>query len=131
MNQLHLMFHPTQCPDLVPFLSLWYDNQRTVYLKHSHIDHLQASHILNNLFWYIEQFSRKDQGIYKAVLGDDRGKDTSVYDISGKGTLLIKYTALEDKCSCWIIKFMFFISWQCLKTSSMPLLVLLVCWLHS
>uniref|UniRef100_A0A3P8X4I4 Myomesin 2a n=1 Tax=Cynoglossus semilaevis TaxID=244447 RepID=A0A3P8X4I4_CYNSE len=29
-------------------------------------------------------FSRKDQGVYKAVLGDDRGKDTSVIDISGK-----------------------------------------------
>ncbi|XP_059385239.1 M-protein, striated muscle isoform X4 [Carassius carassius] len=32
----------------------------------------------------IPMFSRKDQGIYKAVLGDDRGKDTSVYEISGK-----------------------------------------------
>ncbi|KAA0707827.1 Myomesin-2 165 kDa connectin-associated protein 165 kDa titin-associated protein M-protein [Triplophysa tibetana] len=32
----------------------------------------------------IPMFSRKDHGIYKAVLGDDRGKDTSVYDISGK-----------------------------------------------
>ncbi|XP_060735044.1 myomesin-2 isoform X2 [Tachysurus vachellii] len=32
----------------------------------------------------IPLFSRKDQGIYKAVLSDDRGKDTSVYDISGK-----------------------------------------------
>uniref|UniRef100_A0A673JGI3 M-protein, striated muscle-like n=1 Tax=Sinocyclocheilus rhinocerous TaxID=307959 RepID=A0A673JGI3_9TELE len=32
----------------------------------------------------IPMFSRKDQGIYKAVLGDDHGKDTSVYDISGK-----------------------------------------------
>lgn len=32
----------------------------------------------------IPMFSRKDQGIYKAVLSDDRGKDTSVYDISGK-----------------------------------------------
>ncbi|TNM85698.1 hypothetical protein fugu_007969 [Takifugu bimaculatus] len=29
-------------------------------------------------------FSRKDQGIYKAVLADDRGKDTSVFDISGQ-----------------------------------------------
>uniref|UniRef100_A0A671QCV8 Myomesin-2-like n=1 Tax=Sinocyclocheilus anshuiensis TaxID=1608454 RepID=A0A671QCV8_9TELE len=36
----------------------------------------------------IPMFSRKDQGIYKAVLGDDRGKDTSVYDISGKVLLL-------------------------------------------
>ncbi|XP_051532435.1 M-protein, striated muscle-like isoform X2 [Myxocyprinus asiaticus] len=32
----------------------------------------------------IPMFSRKDQGTYKATLGDDRGKDTSVYDISGK-----------------------------------------------
>uniref|UniRef100_A0A8C2EC33 Myomesin 2a n=1 Tax=Cyprinus carpio TaxID=7962 RepID=A0A8C2EC33_CYPCA len=32
----------------------------------------------------IPMFSRKDQGIYKAVLGDDRGKDTSVFEISGK-----------------------------------------------
>ncbi|XP_051967031.1 myomesin-2-like [Xyrauchen texanus] len=31
----------------------------------------------------IPMFSRKDQGIYKATLGDDRGKDTSIYDISG------------------------------------------------
>ncbi|XP_060796670.1 myomesin-2-like [Neoarius graeffei] len=31
----------------------------------------------------IPLFSRKDQGIYKAVLSDDRGKDTSVFDISG------------------------------------------------
>ncbi|CAI5681360.1 unnamed protein product [Oreochromis niloticus] len=29
-------------------------------------------------------FSRKDHGVYKAVLSDDRGKDTSVFDISGK-----------------------------------------------
>uniref|UniRef100_A0A665VRC7 Myomesin 2a n=1 Tax=Echeneis naucrates TaxID=173247 RepID=A0A665VRC7_ECHNA len=29
-------------------------------------------------------FSRKDQGVFKAVLGDDRGKDTSTIDISGK-----------------------------------------------
>ncbi|XP_077427631.1 myomesin-2 isoform X2 [Vanacampus margaritifer] len=29
-------------------------------------------------------FSRKDQGVYKAVMGDQRGKDTSSYDISGQ-----------------------------------------------
>ncbi|KAK5605138.1 hypothetical protein CRENBAI_024937 [Crenichthys baileyi] len=29
-------------------------------------------------------FSRKDQGVYKAVLSDDKGKDTSVFDISGQ-----------------------------------------------
>lgn len=33
------------------------------------------------------QFSRKDHGVYKAVLGDDRGKDTSTFDISGQGTV--------------------------------------------
>ncbi|XP_051939957.1 myomesin-2-like isoform X1 [Hippocampus zosterae] len=32
----------------------------------------------------IPQFSRKDQGVYKAVIGDERGKDTSTYDISGQ-----------------------------------------------
>ncbi|XP_077380032.1 M-protein, striated muscle isoform X3 [Festucalex cinctus] len=32
----------------------------------------------------IPLFSRKDQGVYKAVIGDQRGKDTSTYDISGK-----------------------------------------------
>ncbi|XP_034756583.1 myomesin-2-like isoform X6 [Etheostoma cragini] len=32
----------------------------------------------------IPLFSRKDHGIYKAVLSDDRGKDTSLFDISGK-----------------------------------------------
>uniref|UniRef100_A0A8B9HPA8 Myomesin-2 n=1 Tax=Astyanax mexicanus TaxID=7994 RepID=A0A8B9HPA8_ASTMX len=37
----------------------------------------------------IPLFSRKDQGIYKAVLSDDRGKDTSVYDISGQGKVFI------------------------------------------
>uniref|UniRef100_A0A8C4HZV0 Myomesin 2a n=1 Tax=Dicentrarchus labrax TaxID=13489 RepID=A0A8C4HZV0_DICLA len=32
----------------------------------------------------IPLFSRKDQGVYKAVLSDDRGKDTSLFDISGQ-----------------------------------------------
>ncbi|KAM4584033.1 M-protein, striated muscle isoform 7-T8 [Odontesthes bonariensis] len=32
----------------------------------------------------LPMFSRKDQGVYKAVLSDDRGKDTSVFDISGQ-----------------------------------------------
>jgi len=32
----------------------------------------------------IPLFSRKDQGIFKATLSDDRGKDTSVFDISGQ-----------------------------------------------
>ncbi|TNN35066.1 Myomesin-2 [Liparis tanakae] len=31
----------------------------------------------------IPLFSRKDQGVFKAVLSDDRGKDTSLFDISG------------------------------------------------
>ncbi|XP_031419453.1 M-protein, striated muscle isoform X2 [Clupea harengus] len=31
----------------------------------------------------IPMFSRKDHGVYKATLSDDRGKDTSVFDISG------------------------------------------------
>ncbi|KAM9770588.1 myomesin-2 isoform 2-T3 [Menidia menidia] len=32
----------------------------------------------------LHMFSRKDQGVYKAVLGDDRGKDTSTIEISGQ-----------------------------------------------
>ncbi|XP_041838859.1 myomesin-2 isoform X3 [Melanotaenia boesemani] len=32
----------------------------------------------------LPMFSRKDQGVFKAVLSDDRGKDTSVFDISGQ-----------------------------------------------
>ncbi|KAL4659860.1 myomesin-2-like [Arapaima gigas] len=32
----------------------------------------------------IPMFSRKDQGVYKATLSDDRGKDVSLLDISGK-----------------------------------------------
>ncbi|CAL8333050.1 unnamed protein product [Lota lota] len=32
----------------------------------------------------IPQFSRKDQGVYKATLSDDKGKDTSLFEISGK-----------------------------------------------
>ncbi|KAM9818933.1 myomesin-2 isoform 1-T1 [Syngnathus typhle] len=32
----------------------------------------------------IPLFSRKDQGVYKAVIGDQRGKDTSTFDISGQ-----------------------------------------------
>ncbi|XP_072772194.1 myomesin-2 isoform X3 [Nerophis lumbriciformis] len=32
----------------------------------------------------IPLFSRKDQGVYKAVVGDERGKDTSTFDISGQ-----------------------------------------------
>ncbi|XP_068177882.1 M-protein, striated muscle isoform X3 [Antennarius striatus] len=32
----------------------------------------------------IPLFSRKDQGVYKAVLSDNRGKDTSTFDISGQ-----------------------------------------------
>ncbi|XP_077935906.1 myomesin-2 isoform X1 [Gasterosteus aculeatus] len=31
----------------------------------------------------VPMFSRKDQGVFKAVLSDDRGKDTSLFDISG------------------------------------------------
>uniref|UniRef100_A0A665VSW9 Myomesin 2a n=1 Tax=Echeneis naucrates TaxID=173247 RepID=A0A665VSW9_ECHNA len=42
-------------------------------------------------------FSRKDQGVFKAVLGDDRGKDTSTIDISGKGQILfIRISSASD-----------------------------------
>ncbi|XP_030207302.1 M-protein, striated muscle isoform X4 [Gadus morhua] len=32
----------------------------------------------------IPQFSRKDQGVYKATLSDDKGKDTSLFEVSGQ-----------------------------------------------
>uniref|UniRef100_A0A8C5FGW7 Myomesin 2a n=1 Tax=Gadus morhua TaxID=8049 RepID=A0A8C5FGW7_GADMO len=31
------------------------------------------------------KFSRKDQGVYKATLSDDKGKDTSLFEVSGQG----------------------------------------------
>lgn len=36
------------------------------------------------LVWFL-QFSLKTAGIYKATISDDRGKDMSQIDISGKG----------------------------------------------
>lgn len=35
--------------------------------------------------WCLLQFSLKTAGIYKATISDDRGKDMSQIDISGKG----------------------------------------------
>lgn len=43
----------------------------------------------------LPQFSRKDQGIYKAVLSDDRGKDTSTFDISGQGSFSLDPSPLS------------------------------------
>lgn len=37
------------------------------------------------LFFMRFQFSLKTAGIYKATISDDRGKDMSQIDISGKG----------------------------------------------
>uniref|UniRef100_A0A8C1DHL3 Myomesin 2a n=1 Tax=Cyprinus carpio carpio TaxID=630221 RepID=A0A8C1DHL3_CYPCA len=54
----------------------------------------------------IPMFSRKDQGIYKAVLGDDRGKDTSVFEISGKGSsasdLVLQCTPEGIRLQCYM-----------------------------
>lgn len=36
-------------------------------------------------FLFLLQFSQKTTGIYKATISDDRGKDMSQIDISGKG----------------------------------------------
>lgn len=33
------------------------------------------------------QLSRKDEGVYKATLSDDRGHDVSSLDLSGKGNI--------------------------------------------
>uniref|UniRef100_A0A7N6ATU9 Myomesin 2a n=1 Tax=Anabas testudineus TaxID=64144 RepID=A0A7N6ATU9_ANATE len=54
----------------------------------------------------IPLFSRKDQGIFKAVLGDDRGKDTSVLDISGQGAsasdLVLQCTPEGIRLQCYM-----------------------------
>uniref|UniRef100_A0A3P8PHY8 Myomesin 2a n=1 Tax=Astatotilapia calliptera TaxID=8154 RepID=A0A3P8PHY8_ASTCA len=51
-------------------------------------------------------FSRKDHGVYKAVLSDDRGKDTSVFDISGKGAsaseLVLQCTPEGIRLQCYM-----------------------------
>lgn len=39
------------------------------------------------------QLSRKDEGVYKATLSDDRGHDVSTLELSGKGN--IPFTALK------------------------------------
>lgn len=41
--------------------------------------------ILCCLFLLLLQFSLKTAGLYKATISDDRGKDMSQIDISGKG----------------------------------------------
>ncbi len=84
-KKLLLMFHQTQCLDLALFQSPWYDNRR---FRDQTLGSINATFSLLCFYcnyFLFQQFSRKDQGIYKAVLSDDRGKDTSVYDISGKG----------------------------------------------
>lgn len=43
---------------------------------------LKAGHVIS--VWF-PQFSLKTAGIYRATISDDRGKDMSQIDISGKG----------------------------------------------
>uniref|UniRef100_A0AAQ5XGK0 Myomesin 2a n=1 Tax=Amphiprion ocellaris TaxID=80972 RepID=A0AAQ5XGK0_AMPOC len=54
----------------------------------------------------IPLFSRKDQGVYKATLSDDRGKDTSVFDISGQGAsasdLVLQCTPEGIRLQCYM-----------------------------
>uniref|UniRef100_A0A4W5PMB8 Myomesin 2a n=1 Tax=Hucho hucho TaxID=62062 RepID=A0A4W5PMB8_9TELE len=54
----------------------------------------------------ISLFSRKDQGHYKAKLSDDRGKDTSVFDISGQGSsaseLVLQCTPEGIRLQCYM-----------------------------
>uniref|UniRef100_A0A3Q3WZA1 Uncharacterized protein n=1 Tax=Mola mola TaxID=94237 RepID=A0A3Q3WZA1_MOLML len=50
-------------------------------------------------------FSRKDQGTYKAVLSDDRGKDTSVFNISGQASaseLVLQCTPEGIRLQCYM-----------------------------
>lgn len=39
-------------------------------------------------FFFLLQFSLKTAGIYKATISDERGKDMSQIDISGKGEFM-------------------------------------------
>lgn len=41
------------------------------------------------------QLSRKDEGVYKATLSDDRGHDVSSLELSGKGNILQWYNDLH------------------------------------
>lgn len=64
------------------------------------------------------QFSRKDQGVYKAVLSDDKGKDTSVLDISGQGAARV---ATTGRLLCPTRRLtLFSFHPQCSTTSSTP-----------
>uniref|UniRef100_A0A8C5N3L6 Myomesin-2-like n=1 Tax=Gouania willdenowi TaxID=441366 RepID=A0A8C5N3L6_GOUWI len=61
----------------------------------------------SNIYQYHQfTFSRKDQGVYKAVLSDDRGKDTSVFDISGQGAsaseLVLQCTPQGIRLQCYM-----------------------------
>uniref|UniRef100_A0AAX7VVT3 Myomesin 2a n=1 Tax=Astatotilapia calliptera TaxID=8154 RepID=A0AAX7VVT3_ASTCA len=52
----------------------------------------------------VTSFSRKDHGVYKAVLSDDRGKDTSVFDISGASAseLVLQCTPEGIRLQCYM-----------------------------
>uniref|UniRef100_A0A673X466 Myomesin 2a n=1 Tax=Salmo trutta TaxID=8032 RepID=A0A673X466_SALTR len=67
-----------QGPHFAEYLSYHVDDDCTVLLVCKVTN--TFSRTLNSTFFL--QFSRKDQGHYKAKLSDDRGKDTSVFDIS-------------------------------------------------
>ncbi|KAJ8416082.1 hypothetical protein AAFF_G00381040 [Aldrovandia affinis] len=56
----------------------WYKDDEEIVLE------VPADPMSGSCSLSIPLFSRKDQGIYKAALGDDRGKDVSLFDISGK-----------------------------------------------
>uniref|UniRef100_A0A671Q9L6 Myomesin 2 n=1 Tax=Sinocyclocheilus anshuiensis TaxID=1608454 RepID=A0A671Q9L6_9TELE len=49
----------------------------------------------------LTNFSKRDVGLYKATITDDRGQDVSQIDVSGKGTIsqhcLIKYRKMDSK----------------------------------
>uniref|UniRef100_A0A665UY31 Myomesin-2-like n=1 Tax=Echeneis naucrates TaxID=173247 RepID=A0A665UY31_ECHNA len=56
---------------------------------------------LYSLFFSILfQFSLKTAGVYKATISDDRGKDMSQIDISGKAELVINSTATGIQLQC-------------------------------
>ncbi|KAG7492958.1 hypothetical protein MATL_G00020940 [Megalops atlanticus] len=56
----------------------WYKDDEEIVLE------VPANPMAGTCALPIPLFSRKDQGVYKATLSDDRGKDVSLFDISGQ-----------------------------------------------
>lgn len=64
-------------------------HKRAAHRKHARVACISKHCVLN----FCPQFSKKDVGVYKATISDDRGQDESQVDISGKGN-----SALTSDC---------------------------------